>query len=204
MAGLLRGDLPRGRLQAQRGETVGDRVQANVSMPISVDVNGPNSAVRRRVRMPKFARASANRSVMPLAKSSSVPSVAAIRGPVEAFVRWRLNSSASPASPFPFACEPKSRRDRRCGSTRPKVQREAGTTSRIPEMIGYADLDSGIASCSDSVRSASFPAWVGLTWGGRRASPAFPDRPFSRCLCLDQDARVVLVSTRRDGITAPP
>ncbi len=94
--------------------------------------------------MPKFVRASANNSVTPLAKSLRLPSVAAMRGPTGAFVRWRLNSSASPATPF--ACDPN--RDARSPlrSMRANVHRDAGTTARIPDTIEYAASDSGIAS----------------------------------------------------------
>jgi hypothetical protein len=48
-------------------------------MVISLDVNGPKSAVRKMARIPKCVRASANTSVMPLSKPSSDSSVAAIR-----------------------------------------------------------------------------------------------------------------------------
>jgi hypothetical protein len=65
----------------------------NVRMVISLDVNGPKSAVRKMARIPKSVRASANTSVMPLSKPSSDSSVAAIRGPVGHFVRRRLSSS---------------------------------------------------------------------------------------------------------------
>jgi hypothetical protein len=56
-------------------------------MLISLEVNGPNSLVRKSVRIPKLARASANNSVMPLSKSPSGLIVAAMREPTFAFSR---------------------------------------------------------------------------------------------------------------------
>ena len=103
--------------------------------------------------MPKCVRASAKTSVMPLSNASNGPSVAAIRGPVGVTERCNLSSSAKPPTSGASAFDAKSESKSPLGETRAKLQRETGTTDKIPERMGKAGSDSGIALRSSGARS---------------------------------------------------